>query len=362
MNQIRLMKSYISFEDVEAEFRQVFETGIFTRGPFIQQFKDKLCEFSGARYAFPATSATTALWTCMRVLNLGPGDEVIVSDFSFPATANVVEDLGATPVFADVDIKTFNMLPEALEAAISSKTKAVVFVDALGNPTGISKIKAICEKHDLPLIEDAACAIGSSENGLRCGSIADMTCYSFHPRKLISTGEGGAITTNREDWAEWLEVKLFHGAKGMKGVALDFVDYGFNFRLPELQAIMGMKQLDRIEEIIRHRNEIRDQYIKALEPLGFTPQQIGENVVYNVQSMVFTVPAGLNRDALIAKLKELGVETTIGTYAMSSGTYFERKYDNVQPNSNWLQNNTITLPCYEQVDVAAVCTAIAKSV
>lgn len=362
MNQIRLMKSYISFEDVEAEFRQVFETGIFTRGPFIQQFKDKLCEFSGARYAFPATSATTALWTCMRVLNIGPGDEVIVSDFSFPATANVVEDLGATPVFADVDIKTFNMLPEALEAAISSKTKAVVFVDALGNPTGISKIKAICEKHDLPLIEDAACAIGSSENGLRCGSIADMTCYSFHPRKLISTGEGGAITTNREDWAEWLEVKLFHGAKGMKGVALDFVDYGFNFRLPELQAIMGMKQLDRIEEIIRHRNEIRDQYIKALEPLGFTPQQIGENVVYNVQSMVFTVPAGLNRDALIAKLKELGVETTIGTYAMSSGTYFERKYDNVQPNSNWLQNNTITLPCYEQVDVAAVCTAIAKSV
>lgn len=362
MNQIRLMKSYISFEDVEAEFRQVFETGIFTRGPFIQQFKDKLCEFSGARYAFPATSATTALWTCMRVLNLGPGDEVIVSDFSFPATANVVEDLGATPVFADVDIKTFNMLPEALEAAISSKTKAVVFVDALGNPTGISKIKAICEKHDLPLIEDAACAIGSSENGLRCGSIADMTCYSFHPRKLISTGEGGAITTNREDWAEWLEVKLFHGAKGMKGVALDFVDYGFNFRLPELQAIMGMKQLDKIEEIIRHRNEIRDQYIKALEPLGFTPQQVGENVVYNVQSMVFTVPAGLNRDALIAKLKELGVETTIGTYAMSSGTYFERKYDNVQPNSNWLQNNTITLPCYEQVDVAAVCTAIAKSV
>lgn len=362
MNQIRLMKSYISFEDVEAEFRQVFETGMFTRGPFIQQFKDKLCEFSGARYAFPATSATTALWTCMRVLNIGPGDEVIVSDFSFPATANVVEDLGATPVFADVDIKTFNMLPEALEAAISSKTKAVVFVDALGNPTGISKIKAICEKHDLPLIEDAACAIGSSENGLRCGSIADMTCYSFHPRKLISTGEGGAITTNREDWAEWLEVKLFHGAKGMKGVALDFVDYGFNFRLPELQAIMGMKQLDRIEEIIRHRNEIRDQYIKALEPLGFTPQQIGENVVYNVQSMVFTVPAGLNRDALIAKLKELGVETTIGTYAMSSGTYFERKYDNVQPNSNWLQNNTITLPCYEQVDVAAVCTAIAKSV
>jgi len=362
MNQIRLMKSYISFEDVEAEFRQVFETGIFTRGPFIQQFKDKLCEFSGARYAFPATSATTALWTCMRVLNIGPGDEVIVSDFSFPATANVVEDLGATPVFADVDIKTFNMLPEALEAAISSKTKAVVFVDALGNPTGISKIKAICEKHDLPLIEDAACAIGSSENGLRCGSIADMTCYSFHPRKLISTGEGGAITTNREDWAEWLEVKLFHGAKGMKGVALDFVDYGFNFRLPELQAIMGMKQLDRIEEIVRHRNEIRDQYIKALEPLGFTPQQIGENVVYNVQSMVFTVPAGLNRDALIAKLKELGVETTIGTYAMSSGTYFERKYDNVQPNSNWLQNNTITLPCYEQVDVAAVCTAIAKSV
>lgn len=362
MNQIRLMKSYISFDEVEAEFRQVFETGMFTRGPFIQQFKDKLCEFSGAKHAFPATSATTALWTCLKVLNIGPGDEVIVSDFSFPATANVVEDLGATPIFADVSLDTFNMLPEALEAAITTKTKAVIFVDALGNPTGIGKIKEICEKHGLPLIEDAACAIGSSENGVRCGSIADMTCYSFHPRKLISTGEGGAITTNREDWAEWLEVKLFHGAKGMKGVALDFVDYGFNFRLPELQAIMGMKQLDKIEEIIGHRNEVRDQYISALEPLGFSAQQVGKNVVYNVQSMVFKVPAGLNRNELIAKLKERGVETTIGTYAMSGGTYFEGKYNNVQPNSNWLQNNTITLPCYENVDVTAVYSAIQKSI
>jgi dTDP-4-amino-4,6-dideoxygalactose transaminase len=358
MSSIRLMKPYLSFEEVEKEFREVFETGLFTRGQFIQQFRDQLAEFAGVKHVFPTTSATTALWTCLRALHTGPGDEVVVSDFSFPATANVVEDLGATPVFADVDLDTFNMLPEDLEKKITARTKAVIFVDALGNPTGLTQIKAICEKHGIPLVEDAACAIGSSEHGKRCGGIADMTCYSFHPRKLISTGEGGAITTNNKAWAEWFEVKLFHGAKGMKGMALDFVDYGFNFRLPELQAIMGSKQLAKIEPIIDARNQIRNEYIERLKPLGFVAQKIGVHVRYNVQSMVFKVPSGCDRNTLIARLKEMGVESTIGTYSMSSGTYFARKYGKQQPNSSWLENNTITLPCFEGVNVGEVAQAI----
>ncbi len=361
MSSIRLMKSYISFEEVEKEFREVFETGMFTRGTHIQHFREQLSQFADVKHVFPTTSATTALWTCLRALEIGPGDEVVVSDFSFPATANVVEDLGATPVFADVDLDTFNMLPSELEKKISPKTKAVIFVDALGNPTGLTKIKEICEKHGIPLVEDAACAIGSAEHGKRCGGIADMTCYSFHPRKLISTGEGGAITTNNDAWADWFEVKLFHGAKGMKGVALDFVDYGFNFRLPELQAIMGSKQLTKIDSIIDERNRIRNLYIELLEPLGFVAQKTGPGVRYNVQSMVFKVPTGCNRNSLIMRLKELGVETTIGTYSMSSGTYFAKKYDDTQPNSTWLENNTITLPCFEGVEVTLVVTAIEKA-
>jgi dTDP-4-amino-4,6-dideoxygalactose transaminase len=360
MKDIRLMKPYITFDEVEKDFKEVFESGIFTRGKNVETFRKKIAQYTGARHAFLTTSATTALWTCLKLLGIKAGDEVIVSDFSFPASANVIEDLGATPVFADVDLKTFNMLPSQLEGKITSRTKAVMFVDALGNPSGITEIKAICEKYRLPLIEDAACAIGSSENGHRCGSIADLTCFSFHPRKLISTGEGGAITTNREDWAEWLEVKLFHGAKGLKGMALDFVEFGYNFRMSELQAIMGVKQLTKIEEIIDQRNIIRSAYIEELEPLGFFIQEIANGVRHNVQSLVFKVPEKMVRDQLIIHLKENNVESTIGTYSLSATTYFQNRYASLQINSDRLNNTTITLPCFTGVDVEYVVSAIAK--
>lgn len=362
MNNIRLMKPYITYDEVEAEFKAVFESGIFTRGQNVELLRKQLAEYTGAKHAFLMTSATTALWVCLKLLNIGKGDEVIVSDFSFPATANVVEDLGAIPVFADVDIQTFNMLPEELEKKINARTKAVIFVDALGSPSGLTEIKAICDKHGLPLIEDAACGIGSAENGRRCGSVADLSCFSFHPRKLISSGEGGAITTNRDDWAEWLDMKLMHGAKGLKGIAMDFVDYGYNFRLPELQAIMASKQLARIEKIVDDRNAIRNAYISKLEPLGFVAQKIADGARSNIQSLVFKVPEGCNRDVLVLALRKVGVESTIGTYAMSSGTYFMAKYANPQKNAAQLEQTTITLPCFDGADVDVVADAIKNAI
>ncbi len=358
MNITRLMKPYITFDEVESEFRGVFESGTFTRGQNVEELRKHLTDYTGSKHAFLMTSATTALWVSLKLLGICKGDEVIVSDFSYPASANVIEDLGATPVFADVDLDTFNMLPSELESKITEKTKAVMFVDSLGNPTGVTEIKAICDKYKLTLIEDAACAIGSSENGRRCGSVADLTCFSFHPRKLISSGEGGAITLNRDDWADWLEVKLFHGAKGLKGLALDHIDFGYNFRLPELQAIMASKQLAKVEAIVDERNRIRADYIEQLNPLGFVPQKIGKDVRYNVQSMVFKVPEGCDRDALILGLRKVGVESTIGTYALSSGTYYARKYADQQKNSFKLEQTTITLPCFEGLDVSRVASLI----
>lgn len=359
MSQIRLMKPYIGFEEVEAEFREVFGSGIFTRGQHVEAFRAELAAYTGAKHAFLTTSATTSLWVCLKLLGVGPGDDVIVSDFSFPASANVIEDLGARPVFADVCPETFNMRPEVLMALIGPRTKAVMYVDSLGNPTGITEIKRICSNHGIPLIEDAACAIGSSENGVRCGAIADLSCFSFHPRKLISTGEGGAITTNSDEWANWLSTKLAHGANGMKGVVLDFVNYGYNFRLSELQAVMGRKQLAKIDAIVSERNAVRDQYVRQLSKLGFVAQKMGDDVIYNVQSMVFRVPEGCDRDRLIADLRGR-VETTIGTYALSASTYFAKKYQNIQPVSLRLQETTITLPCYTGLDVDQVCAAIAE--
>ncbi len=362
MNNIRLMKPYIAYEEVEADFREVFSSGMFTRGQHVEAFRKELAAFTGARHVHMATSATTALWVCLKLLDVGPGDEVVVSDFSFPATANVVEDLGATPVFADVSLDTYNVLPDTLEKLITTRTKAVIFVDALGNPTGLNEIAALCRSKGVPLIEDAACAIGSSEAGRRCGAIADLTCLSFHPRKLISTGEGGAITTDSDEWSRWLDVKLAHGAHGMKGPGLDFVEYGYNFRLPELQAVMGRKQLARLDAILDERIQIRDQYRARLEPLGFKAQVVGTDVRYNVQSLVFTVPESCKRDALIAALKERGIESTLGTYSLSATTYYANKYKVVNPNSRWLEANTITLPCHEDMTVEKVVNAIRDEV
>lgn len=351
MEPIRLMKPYLAFDEVEAEFRAVFESGIFTRGANVEALCRELAAYTGARHVFLATSATTALWVCLKLLGIGPGDEVAVADFSFPATANVVEDLGATPIFVDVSLDTYNMLPDDLERKISDRTKAVIFVDALGNPTGLHAIKAICKAKGIPLIEDAACAIGSAEAGQRCGGIADLTCFSFHPRKLMSTGEGGAITTDRDDWADWLRVKLAHGADGVRGLGLDFVEYGYNFRLPELQAIMGRKQLARLDAIVDRRLAIRDTFIERLRPLGFEPQAVGPDVRHNVQSLVFRVPSTVDRDRLVQALKERGIETTLGTYCLSGTTYFAARYGAVQPNATMLEATTITLPCYDGVPV-----------
>ena len=350
---IKLIKPYISFDEVKEEFETIFDSGCFTKGKFVDDFREEIKKYTSAKYCYLTTSATTALTMALKALDIGLGDEVIVSDFSFPATANVVEDLCAIPIFADVSLETYNMLPQELESKITSKTKAVIFVDALGNPSGIHEIKEICKKYNLPLIEDGACAIGSNEFEIKCGNIADITCFSFHPRKLLTTGEGGAITFNDSKFVDFFDTKLNHGAKIENG-KFDFVDYGYNYRLPELQAVMGIKQFQKLDSIVKSRNEIRDKYFSQLSNLGFKIQVINSKIVYNVQSLVFTVPKNINRDDLIQFLKENGIETTIGTYCLSGTTYYRNKYNKVQPNAMYLEKNTITLPCYNGVDIEFV--------
>ncbi|WP_027720767.1 DegT/DnrJ/EryC1/StrS family aminotransferase [Maridesulfovibrio zosterae] len=359
MTRIPLIRPYISYSDVESDFKDIFESGWFTKGKFVSEFKHQIAEYTSSKYACTTTSATTALYACLRVLNIGVGDEVIVSDLSFPATANVVEEVGAVPIFADVSLDTFNMLPEELETKINSKTKAVIFVDAFGNLSGIDKIKSICRSHSIPLIEDAACAIGSSLDDIKSGNISDLTCFSFHPRKLLTCGEGGAITTNNTEYAQRIEVLLNHGAQVIDG-KFDFIEAGYNFRMTEMQAAMGISQLKRLDAIVESRNTTKQEYSKLLEPLEFTPQRSDINTIHNVQSLVYRVPEGVSRDKLIHKLAEHNIETTLGTYCLSGLTYYAKKYGNINPNAQKLQNTTITLPCFEGVDVDRVIKTITK--
>ncbi len=359
--RIKLIKPYISFGEVSVELEDIFDSGQLTKGQHVSKFIERLKSYTSAKHAVLTTSATTALTLSLKAVGVKAGDKVAISDFSFPATANVVEDLDATPIFVDVNRETYNMSREDLRNKLRrGEFKAVIFVDALGNPSGLLEIKEVCQEFGVPLIEDAACALGSSIQQQKIGSIADLTCFSFHPRKLLTTGEGGAILTNNSEYADWLQVKTNHGAQGIKGKGLDFVDYGYNYRMSEIQALMGWKQLLKLDGITSQRNEIANSYSKLIEPLGLKLQRVDENVHHNVQSLVFTVPDGANRNELIDHLSEQDIESTIGTYCLSATTYYKKKYNDVQSGALWLENNTITLPCYDGVDCERVSTAISK--
>jgi dTDP-4-amino-4,6-dideoxygalactose transaminase len=355
---IRLIKPYIGFDDLAEELQSIFAAGIFTKGDYSKQFPQMIADYTGAKHAFLTTSATTALTMSLRLLDVGPGDEVAVSDFSFPASVNVIEDLGATPVFVDVSLDTYNMIPEQLEQKLSTRTKAVIFVDALGNPSGLDRIAALCKAHNVPLIEDAACAIGSRVNDVACGALADLTCFSFHPRKLLCCGEGGAITTNSDRYAEVLVNKLNHGADESG----QFVTFGYNYRMPELSCLLGCKQMERLDEVIAERRTQTEQYRKQLQPHGFIPQAASDNAFHNMQSIVFRVPNGCDRNALISYLRDKDIETTLGTYCLSACAYYREKYDSVQPNAFYLQENTITLPSYPGLPVDTVGDAVTSFV
>jgi dTDP-4-amino-4,6-dideoxygalactose transaminase len=357
---MRLIRPYLAYPEVEADLRAVFDSGMFTRGVQVAAFSGELAQCVGARHAFPTTSATTALSLCLAVLGIGPGDEVVVSDFSFPASANVVETAGARPVFCDVDPDTWNMNPDRLAACIGPRTRAVLFVDGLGNPTGLHRVRDLCRDRKVPLVEDAACALGSAEAGEPCGRVADLTCFSFHPRKLLTTGEGGAVTTDDPRLADRLGLLLNHGGAAVDGGIFDFVAPGFNYRMSEIQALMGRAQLPKLDGIVRRRQALRDACAEAFAPMGLRPQAVGPDVVFNVQSMTFAVPEGMDRDRLIRHLAGLRVESTIGTYCLSGTKFYREKYDDVQPNALRLQQTTITLPCHDEVDADRLIRAVAS--
>jgi len=357
-DNIKLIKPYIAFADIKNELEDVFESGMFTKGVNVDKFQEQLKSYTEAAHCFLTTSATTALSICLQCIGIKSGDKVAISDYSWPATAHVVEEIGAIPVFIDVDIDTFNMKLSSLLEIIDSDIKAVIFVDALGNPSGIEDIAKICKEKKIPLIEDSACGLGSSVAGKKIGNIADLTCFSFHPRKLITTGEGGAVMTNNSDYARWMKVKLAVGVSGMKDNILDFTTYGYNYRLSEIQALMGWKQVEKLDSITEERNLIADVYENKLSEYGFSRQKRDGNVYHNVQSLVFKVPKHLIRDELISHLALHNIESTLGTYCLSSTTYYSVKYNSVQKASSELEKCAITLPCYKNVDVDKITNLI----
>lgn len=271
-NKLYYGHQWIDEKDIAAVC-EVLRGDYLTCGPKVSELENKLCTVTGAKYAVACSNGTAALHIACMAAGIGKGDEVITTPLTFAASANCALYCGATPVFADVDIGTYNIDPDRIRSKITSKTKAVVAVDFTGQAVRNKEIRAICDEFGLVFIEDAAHAIGTKYDGKPVGSLADMTCFSFHPVKTVTSGEGGAVTTNDPDFYEKLSLARTHGITHDTALMHDsspegpwyyeMVEMGYNYRITDFQSALLISQLDKLEMFSRRRSEIVDKYDKA---------------------------------------------------------------------------------------------------
>lgn len=322
--------------------REPLMTGWLTSGPKVREFELLFAERHQVKHAIAVTSATTALHLSMAVLGIKPGDEVIVPAFTWVSTANVVLYQGAKVVFADIDPKTFNLDPNDLKRKITAKTRAIIPVHLFGLCADMDAIKEIVG--DIPLVEDAACAVGASYKGTPAGSLGTIGCFSFHPRKSITTGEGGMITTNDDSLADKINQLRNHGASiseeqrhhGPRPYILpDFNRMGYNYRMTDLQGAVGVVQLKKLDGFIEERKRWADFYHEQLSGISWlqTPQY---SIDYNHgwQSYVTLIDeeaAPVSRNSIMEKLQKAGISTRPGTHAVHMLNFYRDRY-NIDPD------------------------------
>jgi perosamine synthetase len=350
-----LLRLTIPFTDEREleEIAQVVKSGYLSQGPKTIEFEQKVAQYVGCQYAFATSSCTTALHLSLVVLDIQPGDEVLVADYTFPATANVIAQLGATPVLVDINLDTFTMNPLDLQQKITPRSKAIMVVDAFGCAADYNPIIEIAAQHHLPIIEDAATALGAKYFDRFCGNLTRLGCFSFHPRKVITTGEGGMITTNDPLLADKIMLLRNHGGT-KKGRWYQYERAGFNYRLSELQSAMGVAQMEKLSAIITRRRELAATLSDMLASIPFLrlpsePKWNGH--IY--QSYVILVDERLNRDQIVEEMKTHGIETSIGTYALHDQPFFQSQYgykSGELPNSHVAFMHSIALPFYPQMN------------
>jgi dTDP-4-amino-4,6-dideoxygalactose transaminase len=314
MVRIPLIRPYIT-EEVKAKVLEVLDSGYLTEGPVAHELEAAFRQYIGCRHAIAVTSCTTGLELALRCLGIGPGDEVIVPDYTYPATASVVAIVGARAVIVDCAPRTMLIDYDAAEAAIGPRTKAIIPVSLFGNPLDAPRLEALRSRYGVKIVEDAACSIGAEYAGKKVGALADITVFSLHPRKFITTGEGGIVTTDRDDWAAWMEsYKHFGMGKATDREGIVFERIGTNLKLSNLQAAVGVVQMRHVEELLTRRRSLAAQYTERLARLqGVTLPVTTERGVHSYQSFCVFVP---ERDRLLSNLRRDGIEVQIGTYAL----------------------------------------------
>ena len=329
-----------------------------TQGPKTAEFERLFASRHLMQHALATTSCTAALHLSTLALQLQPGDEVVVPAFTWVTSAHSAEYVGAKAVFADVDLATFNLDPAALEAAITPRTRAIVVVHLFGKAAPMDEIMAIARRHNLAVIEDAACAVGTTYKGRPIGAIGDLGCFSFHPRKVITTGEGGMVTTNRKDLADRVKCLRNHGATGpafgadpSKPYTMSTFDMlGFNLRMSDIQAAVGVAQMAKLDRLLAERRRLALRYSELLAGIGEVILPT-DDPGHTYQSYVIRLAANdrAKRNAIMERLAELKIQTRPGTHAVHRLGYYVNKYGlkpEQFPNACRAEDTTITLPIF----------------
>ena len=359
MSRINVMQPWLGAEEVAA-VTEVLESGWVAQGPRVAAFEEAFAGRMEAEHAVAVSSCTTALHLALVVAGVGPGDEVVVPSFSFVATTNAVRYVGATPVFADVDPLTGNVTVSTVEPVITSATRAVIAVDQGGVPLDLAPLRELCDPRDVVVVEDAACAAGSSYQDRPVGATAEIAAWSFHPRKILTTGEGGMITTSRDDWAQRarrlrehaMSVSAADRHKSVLPPAEEYLEVGFNYRMTDLQAAVGIVQLGRLDQVVARRRELGHRYTELLADVpGLRTVADPPRGTSNFQS--FWIELGseypLDRESLLSHLAEHEISARRGIMAAHRQPAHAGTAHAPLPVTERLTDRTLILPLFHQM-------------
>jgi dTDP-4-amino-4,6-dideoxygalactose transaminase len=369
---IPIAKPYLNEDDAQAAY-DVIMSGWITQGPRVQEFEEKFAAYTGAKHAVAVSNCTTGLHLAMIVAGIGAGDEVICPSMSYIATANSIMYVGAKPVFAEVHPETYNLDVNDTEQRITSKTKAILLVHQIGMPADIDAFRALCDKHKLTLIEDAACAAGSSYKGQKIGAHSDLVCFSFHPRKVISTGDGGMVTTNNEALAERMKLLRQHGMSVNAGarhgatkiIFEDHLEVAYNYRMTDIQAAVGIKQLEKLDWIVEERRKIAQRYLTELADITcirLPKEEAGYFTNWQSFSIYLKPESPLSRNELMQALLDHGIASRRGVMTSHRETAYKEYCNGLSlPKTEDACDNSIIIPLFVPMtddDVTTVVQAL----
>ena len=359
MSNVPVMRPWLGEEEASAAAAAVL-SGWVAQGPRVAEFEQQFADYVGARHAVAASSCTTALHLGLVVAGIGPGDDVVVPSLSFIATTNVVRYVGANPVFADVDVSTANLTPASVAAVLTPRTRAVIVVHQGGMPADVEGIRGVLGDGDILVFEDAACAAGSRWQGEPVVHRAQLAAWSFHPRKLLTTGEGGMLTTEDEEWAERLRRLREHGmsvsaaarhAAGNRVVLEEYLELGYNYRMTDMQAAVGLVQLGKLDRMVERRREIVAAYRERLAGLDLDPVHEPPDARSNFQSFWVRLGAGwpLSRNETLQFLADRGVQARRGIMAAHLEPAYADRADADLPATCVLAETSLILPVFHSM-------------